>query len=193
MRFRRVWAEKVQVDKGIVSASVSSMTMCSCGWGTPKKRSVCTRLYPMREEGCGEPCFVTCWTSHGACRGQSERQFDGCDCFGSRSALLTSAGVQTPPEQTTGTGAGIHVLAPPGDWLAPLAAAEEARSTSTSSLVQRMFRRRRRRVPSSRSSKAHDRTTPGSRDGELGGGGLPLSINCTCDNVCPCRRAPTRR
>ena len=188
MEFRHVWAEKEQVDKGIVSASVPSMTMCSCGWATPEKRSVCTRLYPMTEEGCGEPCFVTRWTSHGACRGQSERQFDGCGCFGSRSAFLTSAGVQIPPEQTTETGAGINVLAPPGDWLAPLVAAEEARSTSTRSLVQRMFRRRRRRVPSNQSSKEHDRTAPGSRDGELGGGELLLSIDCTSDNVCPCRQ-----
>ena len=40
MEFRHVWAEKVQVDEGIVSPSVSSMTISSSGWATPKKRSV---------------------------------------------------------------------------------------------------------------------------------------------------------
>ena len=59
-----------------------------------RKKHVCTRLYHLSEEGCGEPCFMTCWTSHGDGRGQSERQFDGCDCFGSHAALLTSAGPQ---------------------------------------------------------------------------------------------------
>ena len=67
--------------------------MRSRGWSMHKKCHVCTRLQPSREKCCGEPCFITCWwTSTDACRRKTERQFDGCDCFGSRSVLLTTAG-----------------------------------------------------------------------------------------------------
>ena len=52
---------------GIVSASLSPMTMYLSGWSMPKKMHVCIHLYPLREEGCGvheerEPCFLTCWS-----------------------------------------------------------------------------------------------------------------------------------
>ena len=70
------------------------MTTCSSGWSMPKKMHVCTRLYLLTEEGCGEPCLITCWTSHGVCRGRVGRQFDGCARFGSQSAYLTSAGLR---------------------------------------------------------------------------------------------------
>ena len=100
-------------------------------------------------KGCRDQCSISPWTSHGACRDRSERQFDGCDCFGSRSAFLTSAGLKIPPDKTSRTGARINVLAPPGDWLATLA---EVIATSTRSLVKRAFRWQRHRVPSNRSS-----------------------------------------
>ena len=53
---------------GIVSPSLSCITMCSCGWSMPKENHVCTHLYPLREESCGvheerETCFPTCWPS----------------------------------------------------------------------------------------------------------------------------------
>ena len=28
-------------------------------------------LSPFRDEGCGEPHFITCWRSHGACKDQA--------------------------------------------------------------------------------------------------------------------------
>ena len=85
------------------------------------------------------------WTSHGACRGRSERLFDGCDCFGSRSAFLTSAGPGLLQKKKT-AGLVLDTTCWPclaTGWL-------------------RVF-------SSNRSSKAQDRTTPGSRDGQLEG------------------------
>ena len=67
----------------------------------------------------------------------------GVDCFGSRSAFLTSAEPQIPPDKKKGR---FYVLAVPGDWLVPPGV-----------------------FTSNRSSKAQDPATPGSREGQPGG------------------------
>ena len=144
--------------------------MCSSGWSMPEKRHVCAQLYPLRGEGCGELCFITCWTSH-------ERQFDGCHCFGCRSAFLT--GAPDSCRKTTGTGARIDV------W--PFLATcyvhsqqlrKRSRSTSTHSLVHRKFRR----VTSPNSLNSEQQSTRSPLPG-AGRSDLPVS-----HNVCPYRK-----
>ena len=105
----------------------------------------------------------------GACRGQSERQYDGCDCFGSHTAFLRNAGLSYSSSKNHWNWCRIRrvcwtCLAT--GWRRSQQLKKRSRSTSTRSLVQRMLRGRRHRVPSNRSSEAQDRTTPGSRDGQ---------------------------
>ena len=169
------------------------MTMCSSGWSVAQRKYVCIDMYSLRKDGCGEKCFITCWRSHGACRGRSARQVD---CFGSRSASLTSAKLQSRPEKNNRTGARFDVLAPPGDWLATLAATEGesfeedvteflathpvAGDACCSDWSDALRDKRSiciavsgaRRRPSS-SSDAQDRTTSGIREVQPGGATCP--------------------
>ena len=159
VELRHVWTEKYKSHRaqglcsdGIVSPSLSSLTMCSSSWSMPKNMHTCTRLYFLREEGVkftksvnhaglrfrgvgrglvdsGVTRYVTVvTTSHGACRGQIERQFDGF-----RFSRCISDERQAPEssrrKKTTRTRDGI-------------AAAEEAIAVDLDT-----FSRRRHRVP----------------------------------------------
>ena len=96
---------------------------------------------------------------HSACRGKSERQYDGCDCFGSHTAFLRNAGLPYSSSKNHWNWCRIRRVCWPclaTGWSRSEQLKKRSRSTSTRSLVKRMIRKRRHR----------DRGSP---DGQRGG------------------------
>ena len=128
----------------------------------------------------------------GACRSPTQRQFNGCDCFGSRSTFLTSTRPRCFQTKNTETSAGharrnsgrtpvlVTRVASPGPTLHAPSVALASQSLGRSRSPQPFLQQQSTRPQHSQEQR-----------GPAGRGELPVCLDCTFHNSRQCCRAPT--